>query len=202
TQTGGLRIGVGQHKMIEHVGERLTGDGHSKVFHVREIGLSSLSGRVTLFKDHLLLRSMQRSPSSDMPSQRAILRGTIATRMLFTQQGKQRRGLQRGIAFELLHHPGPVLLKRIFACGPALRMLQFRRPLAGLFILASGSFTHARSRSRYTLGSLFSSFRHIQLDLMIVFHMHTTYLFVRWCYPRPLLTACREQWPHCPQPLG
>src|SRR5438067_12603695 len=80
--------------------------------------------------------------------------------------------------------------------------LQFRRQLARSLILASGSFTHARSCSRHTLGTAFSSFRHIQLDLMIVFHINTTYLFLRWCYPRPLLTACREQWPKLSRAVG
>src|SRR5438067_7617097 len=90
TNTGGLGIGVGQHKMIEHMWERLTCNRHSKIFHVREIGLSALCWRVTLFKDHLLLRSMQRSPLGDMASQRAILGRTIPAGMLFAQQGKQR----------------------------------------------------------------------------------------------------------------
>ena len=80
--------------MIHHVRERFPRNGHPKVLHVREIRLGTLSWAMSLFKDHFLIWSMQRSPSGDMPSQRAVLRGTIPTRMFFTEQSKQRGGLQ------------------------------------------------------------------------------------------------------------
>src|SRR6266699_5238791 len=83
TQAGGLGVGVSQDKMIEQMRERLPGDRHFQVLHVGEIGLGTLSWGMALFKDHLLLRSMQCSPPGDMPAQRAILCGTVATRMLF-----------------------------------------------------------------------------------------------------------------------
>src|SRR5258708_11244196 len=202
TDTGGLGVGVGQHKMIQHVRERFTGNRYPEILHVGKIGLGALSGRMALFKDHLLLRSMQCSPPGDMTSQRAVLRGTIVAWMLFTEQGKQRGGLQCRVTFELLHHPGPVFFKRVRTGHPGMRTLQFRWEFAHSLILARGSFTHPRSCSRNLLGTPFSSFRHIQLDLMIVFHIHTTCLFLRWCYARPLLNACREEWPKLPTAVG
>ena len=80
--------------MIEHVRERFTGNRDPQILHVGKIGLRTLSRGMALFKDHLLIRPMQRSPSGDMPSQRAVLSGTIPTRMFFTEQSKQRGGLQ------------------------------------------------------------------------------------------------------------
>src|SRR5258708_4783724 len=90
TDAGGLGVGVGQHKMIQHMWERLTGYRDPQIFHVRKIGLGALSRGMALFKDHFLIWSIQGSPPGDMASQCAILGRTIVTWMLFVEQGKQR----------------------------------------------------------------------------------------------------------------
>ena len=51
-QTGGLRVGVGQHKMIEQVWERFPANRHAQILHVREIRLRPLAWGMVLFKDH------------------------------------------------------------------------------------------------------------------------------------------------------
>ena len=58
-----------------------------------------------------------------MSAQRAVLRGTVAVGMLFAQQGKQRGRLQRGVAFELFDHPGPIFLKGIVPGWPIMGTL-------------------------------------------------------------------------------
>src|SRR5207245_3122615 len=109
-----------------------------------------------------------------MPAQRAVLRGTVATRVLFAQQGKQRRGVQGGITFELGYYPGPVFLKWVRAGLPIMGAFQLRGQLPRLLIFASSALAHPRTRCRYFLGKALASFSHIQLHLVIVFHMHTT----------------------------
>src|SRR5450755_272143 len=68
TQTRGLDIGVREHKMIHHMRKRFTCNGHAKIFHMRKIGLGTFSWGMVLLEHDLLIRSIQRSPSGNMPS--------------------------------------------------------------------------------------------------------------------------------------
>jgi hypothetical protein len=77
--------------MIHQVGKGLSCNGDAQVFHMGKIRLCAFSRRMDLFKDDVLFWSVQRSPAGNMPPQRAILRGAVAIRMLFAQQGKQGR---------------------------------------------------------------------------------------------------------------
>lgn len=171
TNTGSLGIGVGEHKMIHHVGERFTRNGDAQIGHVREIRLRSLAWDVSLFKDHFLFGSMQRSPPGDVTLERADLGGLIAPRMAFTEQGKERFALQCWITFQLRDHPGPILLKGVDTRLPGVRSFEMTGQLSSLLILATGAFAHACTSSSDSLGSTFASFLHIELDLGIFLHM-------------------------------
>src|SRR5205807_1954416 len=88
--TGRLGIGVGEHKMIDHMRKSCSCNGDSQILHVREIRLSTCCWGLVLFKNDVFVRSVQGSPSGNMPSQRAGLSRTIATWLLLAQQGKER----------------------------------------------------------------------------------------------------------------
>src|SRR5579875_428173 len=113
--------------MIHQVREGLSRNGDPEILHMREIGLRPFARGMALFKDHLLLRSMQRSPAGDMAAQRAVLRWAVATRMLLAQQSEERGGLQGRIAFELRDHPGPVFLEGVRARLPIMGTLELGR---------------------------------------------------------------------------
>src|SRR5581483_5026512 len=113
TDGGSLHIRVGEHEMIDQMGKGLTCNRDPQIFHMGKIGLAAFAWCMDLFKDDVFFWSVQCSPPGNMSAQRAILRWTIAIRVPFTQQCKERGGLERRIAFELFDHPGPVFLKRI-----------------------------------------------------------------------------------------
>src|SRR6266699_7088266 len=87
---------------------------------MRKIGLRPLSRRMHLLKDHLLGLAIERFPPGNMPLQGAHLRGAVAPWMSLAQKLKESRALQGGITFQLLHHPGPVLLKWVHAGLPIM----------------------------------------------------------------------------------
>src|SRR5713101_6322005 len=59
-------VGVGEHKVIDHMREGLPCNGDAQILHMGEIRLRSLAGLVPLLKDHFLLWSMHGPPPSDM----------------------------------------------------------------------------------------------------------------------------------------
>src|SRR5713226_418282 len=147
-ETDGSRfhIRVGEHEMIDQMSKGFSRDRDSEIFHMGEIGLSPFSRGMHLFKDDVLLWSMQHSPPGNMSPQRAILRRTIAIRMPFREQGKQGGRLQGWVAFELLDHPGPVFLKRGGAGLPLMGALEGRGQCSRLFVFAGGALAQASTR--------------------------------------------------------
>jgi hypothetical protein len=179
-----FRIGVRQYKVIHQVRERRACNGDAQISHVGEIRLRSLTWDVSLFKDHLLFGSMQRSPPGDVTLQRADLYGLIAPRMTFTEQGKERFALQRWITFQLRDHPGPILLKWVDAGLPVVRSFEMTGQLSDLLILASRAFAHASTSGSHSLGSTFASFLHRELDLGIFLHMTPFHVLCDRCHER------------------
>src|SRR5437899_528128 len=86
---GSFGVGVSQHKVIDHVRKGFSCNGHAQILHMGEIGLGSLSGLVSLFKDDLLLRPRHSTPSGNVPLQGPDLGRSIATWVLLTEQRKQ-----------------------------------------------------------------------------------------------------------------
>src|SRR6266516_859304 len=79
-------IGVGEHKMIDQVGKRLSCNRDAQIFHMGKIRLGSFSWGMDLFKDDVFFWPMQDSPSGNMAPQCAILCRAIAIRMPLAQQ--------------------------------------------------------------------------------------------------------------------
>src|SRR5712692_10400567 len=86
---GSFHVGVGEHKVVHHMRKRFSCNGHTQVLHMGEIGLGSLAGLVSLFKDDFLLRPMHGTPSGNMSLQGPDLGRSIATWVLLTEQRKQ-----------------------------------------------------------------------------------------------------------------
>jgi len=76
--------------MVDQVRERHAAKGNPQILHVCEIRLSSLPWPMSLLKDDILLRPMQRFPLRDMTLQRAYLDRLVALGMPLAQQRKQR----------------------------------------------------------------------------------------------------------------
>ena len=93
--------------------ERLPRNRDVQILHMGKIGLGTLSRRMHLLKVDFLFWSLHYFPGGDLPLQRTHLRRTVFARILGAQQRKQGGYLQRRIALDLLHHPGPILLKRV-----------------------------------------------------------------------------------------
>jgi hypothetical protein len=140
--TDGFDVGVRQHKMIEHVREWLTGNGHSQILHMGKIGLSTFAWLVSLWENHFLFRPIDRTPSGNVSLQRAHLAWSIAVWVSLTEQREQGGPRPSWIAFELFYHPFPILLKRILACLPVMRTLDGRWELTRVFIFAGSALTH------------------------------------------------------------
>jgi len=125
-----------------------------------KIGLSSLAGPMPLFKDDVLLRSMQCFPLRDVSLQGAHLDRLIAPRVPLAQQRKQGCPLQGRVSFQLRHDPWPVFFKGVRARSPRVGTFQFARQLSSSFIPTGGSFAHARLRGGDVLGGSFVSGLH------------------------------------------
>jgi hypothetical protein len=67
TEGDRFHIGVGEHKMMDHMGERNVGNGDAQILHVSKIRLPSFTRDVLLCKHHLAIGSMQRTPLLNMP---------------------------------------------------------------------------------------------------------------------------------------
>ena len=59
----------GEAEVIEHVIERLTGDGHAERSHTGEVGQALPARLVLLAEDHLLLGAVLGAPHADPPFQ-------------------------------------------------------------------------------------------------------------------------------------
>src|SRR5258708_39622525 len=132
--------------MVDQVRERNAADGNQEILHVGEIRLSSLPWPMSLLKDDILFRPMQRFPLRDMTLQRAYLDRLVALRMPLAQQGKQGGPLQGRVSFQLRHDPRPIFFKRIGTRSPRVGTFQFAWQLSRPFIPSSRSLAHSRFR--------------------------------------------------------
>ena len=70
-----LPVRVRQHEVIQQMRERLAGDDHFELAHVRKIRLPLFSGHMRLRKEHLAVRPRLQTPRQEPPLQRAQLPG-------------------------------------------------------------------------------------------------------------------------------
>lgn len=108
-----LPVGVGQHEMVDQMGERHPLDGHPQAVAVREVAGTQPSRYMYLVEEHLLRRARQRPPLFDPSLQRPQLAVGEPTGAAALQIHEQRLRLQAGVAPEHLFELRPDLGKRI-----------------------------------------------------------------------------------------
>src|SRR5215470_14035844 len=62
--TSGFHVGIGQHKVVDHVREWFTVNSHTQILHMGEVGLGTFARLMALLEDDLLLRPMHSTPAS------------------------------------------------------------------------------------------------------------------------------------------
>ena len=114
----GLPVGVGQHEVIDQVVERLPVDGHQQVGAAGEVAGAEAAWVMDLVEEHLLGRSLRRTPGLDAALQGADLSVLEASGEAALQVVEQGLGLEAGVEFEPLDHLGPDLDEGIGASAP------------------------------------------------------------------------------------
>src|SRR5262249_39473331 len=138
-------IRIGQHQMEDEMRERLLGNRDTQILHVREIGLGPLAWGMHLLEEHLVFWPMHRPPGCDVPLERPQLGGAIFAWLGGAQQRKQGGGLEGRVALQLLHHPGPIRLKRVWAAPPRMRAFELAWQLPCSLVFMRRLDTYARS---------------------------------------------------------
>jgi hypothetical protein len=137
-----LPIRVGEHEVVDQVGERLALDGHAQGLHVREVRGPQPARLMHLGEEDLLGRAVLRLPLPHAPLQRPPAPLPVRPRHLALQPLQQRLGLQARLAPQKLLQPRPHGGQRIRAGPPGARP----GPLAGqsglVAVLAGGLAIH------------------------------------------------------------
>jgi len=97
-----LPIRVGEHEVVDQVGERLALEGHAQGLHVGEVRGPQPAGLMHLGEEHLPGRPVLRLPLPHAPLQRPPAPLPIRARRLALQPLQQRLGLQPHLAPEQL----------------------------------------------------------------------------------------------------
>jgi hypothetical protein len=92
-----LPIGVGEHEVVDQVGERAAEDGHAQVGAVGEVAGTQAAGVMHLGEEDLLGRPVQGPPPLDPPLQGAELPVVKTVGEPPPQVGQQGLGLQPGV---------------------------------------------------------------------------------------------------------
>src|SRR3954451_21100000 len=90
--------------------------------------------------------------------------------MLVAENGEQRGGLQRGIAFKLAGDPRPVCRKRVRPRAVAAGLRELTGQATTSLIGAGRAHAHPSTRRGLLLGSTFGSFSQHAEDLRVPFH--------------------------------
>jgi hypothetical protein len=166
----GLDIGVGEHEVVEQMRKRLLGERDTEVAQVGEVGLGTNAGVVHLSEHDLTVRAVERTPAGNMALERTELARLVALRMLATEFGEERVGLESGVAFEMGLYPGPVGLEGIGAGAIGARLPELAGEGAPSLVLAGGIGMHAGSRGSLFLGFALVAFTEHDLHLGVSLH--------------------------------
>jgi hypothetical protein len=120
TQRYRLPIRVGQHEVIDHVIEPLTGNGDVQRGHVREVRCREIAGLVDLAEHDGLPRSVGRPPLPYATFKGAAMRVEELARVRLPQPVEERLGEQSRLGLESLLDRWPDRRKRVEprAVGP------------------------------------------------------------------------------------
>lgn len=139
----GLPVRVGQHEVVDQMGERLAGDGHLQTGRVGEVGGAQVAGLVNLAEEHLLGRPVQGAPLLDVPLQGAQLPVGEAAGVLALQPLEHGLGLQAGVEGQLLLDAGPGLREGVGARPPGMLHAYLAGQPAEPAVLARGLVVEA-----------------------------------------------------------
>ncbi len=114
----GLPVRVGQHKVVDQVGERHASDGHAQAGAMREIAGAQPTRFMHLGEEHFLGRTVQGTPQFDAALQGAQLPVAEPARIKPLQLAKQRLGLQAGSHLQPLYQIGPNVGENVGPCKP------------------------------------------------------------------------------------
>lgn len=161
--------------------ERDAAKRDGEVSHAREIGLRPLPRPMDLLKDHVVGWPMERAPLGHPTLERAQLPRCIAGRCSFTEQRKERVGLERRVALQGGLDPRPVVGEGVGA--GAIRAWAAQRAGYGpsAQIVAGGRHAHAGTGSGLGERFAFVSFTDHQVYLSIGFHARLLLRRYRTC---------------------
>jgi hypothetical protein len=144
TDRSRLPIGVGEHEVVDQVGERAAVDRHAQVRAVGEITGSQPAGVMHLGEEDLLGRALQGPPSLDPPLQGAELAVAETAGEPPLQVGQQSVGLQAGVQAEQVLELGPDIGEGVGPGEPiACHAWDLAGQLAEAAVLAGGLGVHA-----------------------------------------------------------
>jgi hypothetical protein len=139
----GLPVRVGQHEVVDQVGERLAVDGHPQAAGVREVGGAQVTGLVDLAEEHLLGRPVQAAPLLDVALQGAQLPVGKAAGVLALKPLEHGLGLQAGVEGQLLLDAGPDLHEGVGSRPPGMRHAHLAGQPSEPAVLARGLVVEA-----------------------------------------------------------
>ena len=117
-----LPIRVGQHKVIDHVLERLPLNRHAQVAHVREVRCRQAARLMHLGEEHFLGRPMQRPPAPHLPLQGPQLPVAEPAGVAALQFLEDCLGLQSRLVCQQRTHLRPDFGERIRPRSPVVRL--------------------------------------------------------------------------------
>jgi hypothetical protein len=121
-------------------------------------------------ENHLSVRTVLRTPGSNVPLQGAQLPRLIASRLALAQQAEQRLALQRWITLEQLGDQRPVFSKRVGPRAVGPRLLELAGQPSAAFIRPRRAHAHARTCGSLFLSSAFGAFAQHHEDLRVLLH--------------------------------
>jgi len=132
----GLPVGIGEHKVIDHVVERLAENGDSQLGHVGEVRFGEPPRLMDLGEEDLLGRPFEGSPEFDPPLQGPELHIGKTAREAALQVEKESFGLEARVEPEPVKEFGPDVLERILPGPPGMRDTTLTGEQVGVAVLA------------------------------------------------------------------
>jgi hypothetical protein len=144
-----LPVRVGQHKVIDHVLERLPLDRHAQVIHVREVRGRQPARLMHLAEEHLLGRPRRGPPLLHLPLQGPQLSVAESARIAPLQICEDGLGLQPRLLLQQGTNRHPDLGERINPGPPVVWPGQLAGQLLQSSILACRLVVHVTPRRRH-----------------------------------------------------
>jgi hypothetical protein len=136
TDGAGLPVGVGEHKVIDHVVERLAEDGDAELGHTGEVTLGEPPRLMNLGEEDLLGWPFEGPPLFDPALQATELDIGEAAREASLQVVEESLGLEPRVESEQFEEFGPDVLERVLPGPPGVRDSSLTGERVGVAVLA------------------------------------------------------------------